>query len=857
MTDFTETTLPAAIKRLFELNHYEVDGPIQLHGAEIDLVATPKGDPFSAPVYIEATIQYVDNDKYGKDVGKLALIAELEPGARRVIVSSKGFSLPVKERARVTRIETLTYDELFKKFERFEPYISSCLEDSSVGNELRRLSEIYEEPDFSDIHGVEKATKYLTEWKDADQNPGKWLLITGEYGTGKTALTKVLQYRWLNQYQHNPDLALPLRIELREFASQFNARGLLHHFLDYNNLSHISIDFVLTLIRNGRAVLILNGYDEMAQYLHTRERRSCLEALAQLSAGGAKGIITSRPNYFTEAEELQMYEILYKSLAYGQYSMQPEAVALLEREEEIDNLLEQFIDRYERNLRDLSPEQTQQLINRVLVDDPDGREVVINLLNRIFRTTDEDTEISLSGKPVIVSYLLQVVEGLKEASENRQADSLTEWQIYKLIVDQLMIRDFKRSPEIAPHVRRNFLRKIAMYLSKKEHPVISENDFRDVVAVEFQREIKRLPADSQSDQVEKLFADLRSSATLTRGEQSTQYGWRFSHNTIREFLVAEALVEGLDGGRFVTEPVAVTDAMRIFASSMPKERRAELLRKLSRDWVTAEFFHGRGQLVALLWDGFVRLYPRAEGQRQLCMNQIMGTPPQMKEVRLTQIAISTEEDPVSMPGADFSKAFLSHVSFRAADLADANFEHTILEGVAFESCNLAKAKFGHAFVVEASFAGSNLDNADFSAIEEDDITIVVDAAKHSGKRALHGLNALGYLNARGATTKQLLPYYTLQHHGSFWVVDKIVRNLGKQTTRQRRGLEQRGAAHQDVKLAVDFVDHLEQRGLLVIPKGRKDLVKVTDQGRSVFSRYIGENHIARELIEFFDDKPFG
>ena len=288
MNKFTKTTLPLAIKRLFEQNHYEVDGPIQLHGAEIDLVATPKGDPFSAPIYLEVTIQYVDNDKYGKDVGKLAMIAELEPGARKVIISSEGFSLPVTERARNTRIETLTYDELFQKFERFEPYISSCLEDSLMANELRRLSEIYEEPDFSDAHGVVKATEYLTEWKNTGPTSGKWLLITGEYGTGKTALTKVLQYRWLNQYQHNPDLPIPLRIELREFASQFNARGLLHHFLDQNNLAHISIDFVLTLIRNGRAVLILDGYDEMAQYLHTRERRSCLEALSQLSAGGAK-----------------------------------------------------------------------------------------------------------------------------------------------------------------------------------------------------------------------------------------------------------------------------------------------------------------------------------------------------------------------------------------------------------------------------------------------------------------------------------------------------------------------------------------------------------------------------------------
>ena len=88
MTKFTATSLPTAIQNLFELNHYAVEGPIKIHGAEIDLVARPMSDPFGEPIYIEATIEYVDNEKYGKDVGKLAMIAELEPAARKLIVSS-------------------------------------------------------------------------------------------------------------------------------------------------------------------------------------------------------------------------------------------------------------------------------------------------------------------------------------------------------------------------------------------------------------------------------------------------------------------------------------------------------------------------------------------------------------------------------------------------------------------------------------------------------------------------------------------------------------------------------------------------------------------------------------------------
>ena len=199
MTNFTASGLPIAVKKLFESNHYTVEGPIHIHGAEIDLVATPKADPFGAPIYIEVTTEHVDNSKYGKDVGKLAMMAEIDPQARRLIVSSSGFTLQVQERAAATRIETLTYAQLFKKFEQFDPYITGCLDQADLANELRRLSDIYEEPNFQDAHGNEQATSFLTDWKNDNSTAGKWLLITGEYGTGKTALTKVLQYRWFER----------------------------------------------------------------------------------------------------------------------------------------------------------------------------------------------------------------------------------------------------------------------------------------------------------------------------------------------------------------------------------------------------------------------------------------------------------------------------------------------------------------------------------------------------------------------------------------------------------------------------------------------------------------------------------
>ena len=298
MSTFTPESLVVAVTQLFELNHYSVSGPQKINGAEVDLVATRKADPFARKIYLEVTIEYVDNTKYGKDVGKLAMLGEVDRDADRLIVSSSGFSLPVKERARATRIETLTYDELFKRFEKFDAYLEAYSQRTVAGQEIAALSEIYEPPNFEDSLGNELAVDYLTAWKNTSSAQQRWLIVTGEYGTGKTALTRVLHYRWLEDYKINPGLPIPFRIELRNFTRQFDAQGLFHHFLDRNQLSHISVEFIESLVRTGRVILILDGYDEMAQFFNSRERRQCLEALASLSADGAKGLLTTSTQLF-------------------------------------------------------------------------------------------------------------------------------------------------------------------------------------------------------------------------------------------------------------------------------------------------------------------------------------------------------------------------------------------------------------------------------------------------------------------------------------------------------------------------------------------------------------------------------
>jgi hypothetical protein len=849
---FTAESLPLAIKSLLELNNYSVSGPVQVHGAEIDLVAEPMADPFGSKIYIEATVEYVNNDKYGKDVGKLALVGEKDRDAKRLIISSQGFSLPVRERAQESRIETLTYDELFSKFERFDRYIKAVLDVGELADELNELEALYEEPFFEDAVGRELATDWLASWRTSENAEHRWLVIVGEYGTGKTTLTKILQRRWVEAYRSDPSLPLPFRIELRDFNRQFDARGLLHHFLDQNQLGYVSIDFVFSLIKSGKLILLLDGYDEMAQFLSLRERRSCLTALAQLSGDGARGILTSRPNFFTETEEFHIFDLLYSSIEGNTTLLTSRSRALIEQERRLDEFVEShYLERYERVLRDLSPEQTEDLIRRSLADDPDGQAAVLAIMRRVFRSGDEGAKFSLSGKPVIISYLLDVVGQLRE---NRLTgdDPLTEWEVYKLVIDELMIRDFRQTSVVMPEPRRAFLRLLSERLSTRNHHIIGEGDFKDLVRKSFQKDLRFMGPEDRQRKVDELFEDLRRSGTLTRSSDSTRPGWRFSHNSLREFLLCERLIQALMAGNPITQKVPISDAMRLFVASKPAFELEDLVGRLAAVWGERESNPGMGQLLTLLWDGLLKNASGAHDRMERLSDPLRGVAGHtlaFNQVSLSNMAFSSELSPANLSSANFSGSEIVGVSLSYADMRNADFSGTIIEGAKFDYAQLEGANFSDSILVDADFAGADLTNADFRGIERDS-TLLFTTPGSVAPVILTAEEALGFLRYQGAKTDDVGSYYIFMFHPKFDIIVKIVRKLAEQSIRQRIGLLQKGAARQDTKFAIDFFEFLEKEGFVYSPGGRDNVVSATEAGRKAFVQLVEQNVLHPKIEDF-------
>lgn len=843
-TAFTEASLPLAIGNLFKMNNYDVEYDVHIHGAQVDIVATSKGDPFSKPVYVEATVEYVSTEKYGKDTTKFLLLAHKSPGCNLLCVSSRGFTAAVKERAVESGVSALSYDELFAKFEKFSPYLNRILNDPA----LLKLTQSYEEPLFNDAKGVESATKWLSLWKGYAPDEAKWLIVLGEYGTGKTSLTKILQHRWLSEYRLNPSAPIPVRIELRNFSRQFDANGLLHHFLDANHLGHVPLDFMTHLIRTGRVILLLDGYDEMAQFMNSRERRACLSALAELAKDGAKGILTSRPNYFSETEELNVFEALYRKLEQQKYHLSKADAETLFHERAVDSLIERYVlDRYERNLQDLTPEQTESLVKRTLQKNPTGQKLVLTILSKVFREEATGNRQALSGKPVIIAYLLELVTELEKDANDLSADDLNEWQIYKLIVDRLMLRDFARSP-LSPADRRRALQQLALKLSSRDVMVASEATFVQIIDDQFGHELRRLsPEDRRTRRVE-LFEDLRSSATLTRATNSKEDGWVFSHNSLREFLAVEIFLAKLQERDLIAIDIPVSEAMRSFVSSLRRERLLDLWRILGELWTKRATDERIGGYLSVLWDSAIRLDNRYEEALSL-----LGS--NQENLAINDVTLKGIDFSVLKSGGaktvNASGSTLSEIRFDGLPLRKSNFRDVVADTVSFRDTDLSDANFEASFLYECDLSGSTVQDANFQNIDSDSSIIVVDS--NGGIAQLSGKAAVGYLKFGGARTSPVEDIFVYVHHPKFSILEKICEKVSEQRNSQLRGLTQRGEARADPPFARELVDRFVSLGWMTI--GQNDLVSATPHGRPVIQRIASRELIPAELVEFLDSHP--
>jgi chromosomal replication initiation ATPase DnaA len=134
------------------------------------------------------------------------------------------------------------------------------------------------------------ATAKVAAWLDSDEP--RFVLILGDFGTGKTFLLQRLAYDLRNHHQ-----LAPVLVRMRDLQKSRTLDELVaQHMATREDPFHLrSFRY---LLRQGRIVLLFDGFDELALRTDYDRVVAHFETLQEAAGGAATVVATSRHQYF-------------------------------------------------------------------------------------------------------------------------------------------------------------------------------------------------------------------------------------------------------------------------------------------------------------------------------------------------------------------------------------------------------------------------------------------------------------------------------------------------------------------------------------------------------------------------------
>lgn len=715
----------------------------------------------------------------------------------------------------------------------FNEYIEAIDNDSSKSIILKEY-----QPNRMHFEGnkksVDKSMDFLDEWLETDSN---WLTVLGDYGVGKSWTMKRYLYYRVEKYKENPgESLLPFFIPLQSFTKAFDFQNLILRCFQNYGLGGVYYKAFEYLMLQGRILFILDSFDEMAQHLNRNDIRSNLNELLSGISKRSKTIMTSRPNYFEgRAERLLVVEkdgnIEWHPLDEERnLNLSSLSMTLKQRLEKI-----QFC-----RIQDLTNQQRVRLFSTVLGEKSEAYKKLI-LLFKQFQNLE-----NISQKAVIARLLTTVATTLADNKETKTIEGypllpedinkLNEAKIFEIVLYNLLYRD-QGIGVLSTGQRIVWLRQFALYLQRKEGSFFSSpNEIKALVNKIFNNEIRK--SDTPSQLLENYYRTCRRHSGLTTegqfrdtsgmvdtpiNEDDVESNVGFSHNSLREFLVADAFADHLINGRsyFHLDDVFVSDVVADFFSGLC-EFKPELIDLLKNKFIEAQHSSIKESLFKFIF-GLVR--------HNTSNLALLGNPVSVDGVDLSDFDFSG----LDLSNASFKDCIAFGSDFRKSDLRNANFVDCILEQVTLDG----------AFILGANFVRSEITSI-FVFDEYDKKT----SAILSGNDALQWLYTNGSFVSNQANLNPLL--------GQAWY--EAAREVTKTIERRLAG------THQDVSLAKgtktelrefahDFVDFLKKKKILVVvaksKTGPGDVIKLDPFYRDDIVNFSKFGKISQNLAPFF------
>ena len=349
---------------------------------------------------------------------------------------------------------------------------------------------------------------FIHEWlKDDNRN---FLVIVGEYGTGKTTFLRHLAHQ-MASFRLEPGLAegkdtpdekyrMPLYFPLRDFE-----RKMEPYIVDQFSKEGITdIDFpgFLRRMADDEMVVLLDGFDEMTRKIDPDEKSRNFEKIRRLidSTGKSKIILTVRQEYFQSAAEI---EAVFRHRDKANYQF----LHLLPFD---DDQIRQYLETHTTD-----PEYYWEQIETVFdLHDLAKRPVLLQL---------------------IVDYLPKVIE------EKGKNEPIAASDLYDKCIQEEMRRKSSELDFIIPNkYRTEILEKLAIWMFANDQLSF------DTGLPEIWRLIKHYFKTDKEWEYEKYLNEFLTFSFLIR---EADYQYRMSHKSFRDYLTARSFVGEINTGK--------------------------------------------------------------------------------------------------------------------------------------------------------------------------------------------------------------------------------------------------------------------------------------------------------------------
>src|SRR6185312_8375454 len=204
-------------------------------------------------------------------------------------------------------------------FSDYFDYLERRIKKDTLADSDKTLEAVYA-PSACVFEGANEVHENVEAVLDAwlRESGQRQLALLGEYGQGKSTTALMFSYHLLASWRERNSPRVPILIELRGRSPRNTTpEGLVAEWA--YRFSRIAPKAVMKLIIAGKAVVVLEGFDEMALAGDAQARYAHFRTLWGFSYSKSKVLFTGRPNYFLDDRELKSALNIERSVATGAY----------------------------------------------------------------------------------------------------------------------------------------------------------------------------------------------------------------------------------------------------------------------------------------------------------------------------------------------------------------------------------------------------------------------------------------------------------------------------------------------------------------------------------------------------------